>query len=152
MSWAPCLCAAGSLAYRVNSVTTVETTSTNTATEVVQQTVTATVTRAGPQRRVMTSTLVASVTPSCNDLTKKNLLRYPASRLSSACSCLNPQPTTVTIGAATAATSTATATETTVVTVVETTQSASTEVVTKVVTEPVTVTSVSADDCPHPPS
>jgi len=105
--------------------------------------VTATVTKDAVQRRVP-STLVASVTPGCVDLTKKDLLRHPASKLSSACSCLNPQPTTVTIGATTAATSTATATATAVVTFVVTTEAVSTEVVTKVVTEPVTVTSVSA--------
>lgn len=96
------------------------------------------------KKRVPTVTsIVSTPAPSCVDLTKKNLLQHPSWKLSKACSCLNPQPTTVTLPVTTAKeTATSTVTETAVATDVVTETSVSTEVSVTVVTEATTVTSV----------
>jgi hypothetical protein len=65
------------------------------------------------------------------------------------CSCLNPQPTTITLDATTLAVSSATATETTTLIVVVPETSVLTELATTVATEDVTVTKVLLGHAPQ---
>ncbi|KAK3984080.1 hypothetical protein QBC44DRAFT_353875 [Cladorrhinum sp. PSN332] len=132
--------------------TTEETTVTATATTVIEETVTViTTTTSTVLSQVVNKRLASDAptttapapAPSCVDLTKKNLLRHPAARLSKACSCLNPEPATITLPATTASagetvTVTAPATATDVITDTQVT----TVISSTVVTDVVTVTSV----------
>lgn len=102
-----------------------------------------TTTASASETESLTTTATATAAPSCVDLSKKNLLRHPAAKLSKACSCINPQPTTVTLDATTVDAVTTTATETSTVTVIVSETTVATELVTTVATEDVTVTQTS---------
>ncbi|KAK4188461.1 hypothetical protein QBC35DRAFT_531720 [Podospora australis] len=122
--------------------TTITTTEVSTALETVITTATAS--SLAPVKRHDDHTPVPSVTPvpHCPDLSKK-LAHKPAWKLSKACSCLDPEPTTITISATTAPTgepTTATEAATTTVVVIET--STSTERPTVVVTESTVLTEI----------
>ncbi|KAK4239373.1 hypothetical protein C8A03DRAFT_42983 [Achaetomium macrosporum] len=137
-------------------ITTVEVLQTTTVTDVAEATVTETVTVSGQTVAIVTKrhirtpvgppavSVTASAAPSCVDLGERKLKnlqrRHPASRLSRACSCLNPHPTAITLDAITVAASTVTVTETGTVTVVVPETLLSSELVTKVATQDVTVT------------
>ncbi|KAK4182128.1 hypothetical protein QBC35DRAFT_196525 [Podospora australis] len=123
-------------------LTTVETTATTIETSIVRETITATIT-AGPAPPVKRAPTLSAV-PNCPDLTKKNLAGKPAWKLSKACSCLDPQPTTVTLDATTiSAGETVTVTEPATSTIVIPETTTSTESSTTVVTEATTVTETS---------
>ncbi|KAK3389847.1 hypothetical protein B0H63DRAFT_446007 [Podospora didyma] len=113
-----------------------------TATELTTTTTTAISTSFGLEAKwtTLTATVTAEVSTtqvtvvpraeasSCVDLTKKNLTKkHPAAKLSSACSCLDVEPTTVFLGSSAPA-STETATETVFVTKVVSKTSVVTEV------------------------
>ncbi|KAK4224309.1 hypothetical protein QBC38DRAFT_24308 [Podospora fimiseda] len=131
---------------------TEETTITATSTSIVQQTVTVTTTTTSTaamvKREDVPTTTAQAPAPvtTCVDLTKKNLLRHPAARLSKACSCLNPEPATVTLPATTLSaagetiTVTVPATESEMATDTAVTTVISSTVVTDVVTVTSTVT------------
>ena len=137
----------------LTSITTTAVTNTAWVTETTTSTRTFGVAPALPtmKKRIVASAVPAlpalpavSAGPSCVDLTKKNLLRHPAAKLSSACGCLNVEPSTVTLSATTVAAETVTVTEPATATAGETTATALTTIFTsQLVAATTTVTSVS---------
>lgn len=118
--------------------TTVTTVETSTALETVTTTVTAATGGLPPSKRNNAAAVTAL--PHCPDLTKK-LAGKPAWKLSKACSCLDPEPTTITISATSAAPEEPiTVTEPVTSTVVVIEISTSTEVSTVLITEGTVVT------------
>ncbi|KAM7219810.1 hypothetical protein V8F06_004844 [Rhypophila decipiens] len=81
--------------------TTVEETSTTIETIIAPETTTTTITAVSPAKRALTTGGASQATPACPDLTRRHLEDKPAWKLSKACSCLDPQPTTVTLDATT---------------------------------------------------
>ncbi|KAM7188354.1 hypothetical protein V8F33_010694 [Rhypophila sp. PSN 637] len=81
--------------------TTVEETSTTVETVIAPETTTTTITAVSPAKRALTPSAASQATPACPNLTQRHLENKPAWKLSKACSCLAPQPTTVTLDATT---------------------------------------------------
>ncbi|OIW30140.1 hypothetical protein CONLIGDRAFT_669871 [Coniochaeta ligniaria NRRL 30616] len=142
----------------LETTTTTQTTVTTSLTSTVELTSTTTTSPALPKRDL--TARVPDLAPkcgtpvcidpsvSCIDLTEPNLARRPAAKMSEACRCLLPPPTTVTLAATTAAVSTSTTTDTAEITEVETEISVETDVSTVTsTTTAIETAAASVDKC-----